>query len=161
MPSTQYDWDAYFLNIADAVRQRSKDPNSKIGAVAVGESKTILATGYNGFASRIADTPERWERPAKYKRVVHAEANVCYSAANTGISLNGATLYLFGFGPPTVPCLACANALIQSGIKRIVGQPYKEVPESWSESLEDAMEALDEAGVRFCELGCLCVACKN
>ncbi len=146
--STQDDWDQYFLDITNVVRSRSKDPSSKIGALIVSRHNTILATGYNGFARGIADTDKRWERPAKYKRVVHAERNAVYNAARVGgTALEGSTLYLVGFGPPTVPCLDCTFGIIQAGVVRVVGQPYKEVPESWADELLDASQSLAEAGI--------------
>lgn len=46
--------------------------------------------------------------------MVHAEANAIFNAARVGISLNGATIYVTKF-----PCIMCANAIIQVGIKRL------------------------------------------
>lgn len=142
------DFDSYFIDIANVVRSKSKDPSSKIGAVIVGPDKQIVATGFNGFARGIDETnPTRWERPIKYQHVVHAEVNAVYNAARTGVSLLGCTLYLYGFGPPTVPCTECSKAVIQSGITRVVGFPMKEVPESWIDDLLFARNLLVEAGV--------------
>lgn len=148
----QLAWDRYFLDIADVVRQKSKDPSSQIGAVIVGQDRQIVSTGFNGFPRGIDETdPARWERPIKYLWVEHAERNAIYNAARTGVSLSGCTLYLLGFGPPSVPCIACSKAVIQSGITRVVGQPYKPVAKSWAKDVAFAQALLTEAGIEVVE----------
>ena len=42
-------WDIRYLELAELVASWSKDPSSKIGAVAVGSKGEVLAQGYNGF----------------------------------------------------------------------------------------------------------------
>ena len=145
-------WDEYFLAIAETVRHKSKD-TTKIGAVIVGPHHEIRSTGFNGFPRGIDEIqhPERWERPMKYKRVVHAEMNAILNAAYNGVSLAGCTLYLIGFGPPTVPCCECTKAIIQAGIRKIVGRSYMKTPPRWVEDLEISLEMLTEAGVEFIE----------
>jgi dCMP deaminase len=146
-------WDRYFLDIADVVRQKSKDASSKIGAVIIGVDKQIISTGYNGFPRGIEENiPERWERPIKYQFVEHAERNAIYNAARTGVSVKSGTLYLIGFGPPTVPCIECTKAVIQAGIVRVVGGAYKEVPASWADDLAFAVNLLTEAGIEQVEI---------
>lgn len=145
-------WDTYFLSIADVVKQKSKDPSSKIGAVLVGLDRQIIATGFNGHPRGIDESlPERWERPTKYEYVVHAEENCIYNAARTGVSTKGSTLYLIGFGPPVVPCIHCTKAIIQAGIVRIVGQAYKEAPENWKHDLDFSVQLLKEVGIECVE----------
>lgn len=147
-------WDSYFLDIAEVVRQKSKDPSSKIGAVIVNADKQIVATGFNGFPRGIEEWQlDRWERPIKYKYVSHAEANAIFNAARAGVSVAGSTLYLVGFGPPTVPCIECAKAVIQAGITHIVGRSYKPAPDNWTEDLAFATGLLREASVEFREEG--------
>ena len=143
-------WDNYFLEIADVVRRKSKDISTKCGAVIVGRDKQIVSTGFNGFPRGIDETdPKRWTRPLKYQFVEHAERNAIYNAARFGIALDGCTLYLFGMGPPTSPCIECAKAVIQSGIVRVVGRAYKVVPETWVDDFAFAGTLLSEAGVEF------------
>lgn len=144
----QQRWDEYFLDIADAVRKKSKDPSTQIGAVIVGQEGQIVSTGFNGFPRGIDETdPRRWERPAKYDYVEHSERNAIYNAARTGVSLMECSLYLVGFGPPTVPCIECARAVIQAGITRVCGRAYKPVPGAWSDNLRFSEALLMEAGV--------------
>ncbi len=142
------DWASYFINIANTVREKSKDPSSKIGAVIVGPEKQIISTGFNGFPRGIDETDlTRWERPIKYQFVEHAERNAIYNAARHGIAVRGCAMYIVGFGPPTVPCVECAKAVIQSGITRVVGYAMKGVPKSWIADLAFANDLLIEAGV--------------
>ena len=145
-------WDDYFIEIANVVRRKSKDPSSQIGAVIVGPEKQIISTGYNDFPWGVKNTDERWKRPLKYEYIVHAERNAIYNAVKHGISLRHSTLYLVGMGPPTYPCIDCAKSIIQSGIERIVGAGFKPLPENWIENLRKSKEMLDEAGIVFQEV---------
>lgn len=106
------DWDEYFLGIADAVAKRSKDPNTQVGAVLVDADGHIIGTGYNGFPRGMQETPERWEKPEKYSRVIHAEASALSHAVK---SAKGATIYL-----PFWPCGDCAKLIAAAGIRRVV-----------------------------------------
>lgn len=145
-------WDEYFIDLANTVRTKSKDPSSKIGAVVVGVDKEVLSTGYNGFPRGIDELDDaRWTRPVKYEYVSHAEANAIFNAARIGVSLKGATLYLVGFGPPSYPCTECSKAIIQAGITRVVGHAYKPMQAGWEESCAFAGALLEEASVVFDE----------
>ena len=151
--TSQRRWDEYFIAITDVVRKKSKDPSTKIGAVIVGPDKQIVSTGFNGFPRGIDETDSvRWERPVKYQFVEHAERNAVYNAARTGVSLMGCTLYLVGMGPPTVPCIECAKAIIQVGIVRVCGKACKPVPDTWADDFTFAAALLKEAGVEYAEL---------
>ncbi|MEK6880970.1 MAG: dCMP deaminase family protein [Nanoarchaeota archaeon] len=145
--------DEYFFNIANAVRLKSKDPNSKIGAVIVGPENQIISTGYNGFPRNVPEPEERWQRPTKYEYIVHAETNAIYNAARHGISLRKSSIYMLGFGPPSAPCIECSKAIIQSGIEKVIGASFKEAPEHWIENLNKALQILKEGNVEFVEYG--------
>ena len=138
-------WDTRFLNLAEHISTWSKDPSKKIGAVAVGDQRQILAQGYNGFPRGISDADERYDnREEKYKLVVHAEMNVIYNASYNGVSLNGSTLYVHGL--PV--CSDCAKGVIQVGIKRIV-MPSQDIPEHWEQSWQKTKEMFNEAGIKW------------
>lgn len=147
------DWDEYYINIVTEVAKKSKDPSSKIGAVIVGPDHEIRSSGFNGFPRGIDEVQDasRWERPIKYDYVEHAERNAVYNAARIGVSTKGCTLYIYGFGPPCVPCINCTKAAIQCGITRIVGYSYKDAPEQWVRELEFSYNLLNEAGVEIVE----------
>ena len=137
-------WKYRYLDLADQVGSWSKDPSRKIGAIAVGKHGQVLAQGYNGFPRGISDMDERYnDRQLKYKYVVHAEMNCIYNAADNGVSLRGADLYVTGL--PT--CSDCAKGVIQVGIKRVFMRA--DVPEAWIDSWKLTQSFFNEAGVKY------------
>ena len=138
-------WDIRYLNLAKEVSTWSKDPSSKIGAVAIGSKGQVLAQGYNGFPRGIDDSQSRYSvKEIKYKYVVHAEQNVIYNATYNGVSFDGSTLYVWGL--PV--CSDCAKGVIQVGIKRVV-MPIDKYPTQWVESFAQTSLMFDEAGVDY------------
>jgi len=139
------DWDTRFLDLAEHISAWSKDPSKKIGAVAVGAQRQILAQGYNGFPRGIDDTTDRYDnREEKYKLVVHAEMNVIYNASYNGVSLNGSTLYVHGL--PV--CSDCAKGIIQVGVKNVIMRKAK-APDVWLESWKTTETMFKESGVYY------------
>lgn len=138
-------WDIRFLKIAKEISTWSKDPSSKIGAVIVNDDRRILATGYNGFPRGIEDSDERLNnREEKYPRIIHAELNALMNALYNGVSVKGATLYVYGL--PV--CSDCTKSVIQSGIKRVVLTATHNAPEKWRESWDNLSAPMfKEAGV--------------
>ena len=56
------------MQLAKQAAQWSKDPSSKIGAVAIGGKGQVLSTGYNGFPRGCSDSLTRYmNRDLKYK----------------------------------------------------------------------------------------------
>ena len=108
----QKQWDEYFLNLVAGIGQKSKDPNTKVGAIIVDQNNRIISTGYNGFPAGMDETPELWVRPVKYNFCVHAEINAILYAR---CSLEDATIYV-----SFMPCKECAKTIAASGIKRVV-----------------------------------------
>lgn len=110
-----------YMSMARLISQRSKDPNTQVGAVIVSEDDRILSIGYNGFPNGCSDDDFPWEKAAeseydtKYPYVVHAELNAILNFRGDNKALVNSTLYVTLF-----PCHECAKAIIQSGIKRIV-----------------------------------------
>lgn len=138
-------WDIRYLELAEQVSSWSKDPSRQIGAVAVGTKGQVLAQGYNGFPRGIKDSSLRYnDREIKYKFVVHAEQNVIYNATYNGVSLDGATLYVWGL--PV--CSDCAKGVIQTGIKRVV-MPLQEIPDHWVDSWALTQLLLNEANIKW------------
>jgi dCMP deaminase len=134
------------MDIAKRIAAWSKDPSRKIGAVAVGSKGQILSQGYNGFPRGILDSSERYNnRERKYQLVVHAEMNVIFNATFNGVSLDGASLYVYGL--PV--CSECAKGIIQVGVKRIVILTDDIVPDIWTNSFKITSEMLSEAGVEW------------
>ncbi len=109
-------WDEYYLNICEVVAARSKDPNTQIGCVIAGPAHEIRSTGYNSLPRGIRDdVAERLERPKKYLWMEHAERNAICNAARVGTPLEGCTLYV-----EIMPCMDCARAIVQAGIREVV-----------------------------------------
>lgn len=134
-------WDLRYAALASHVASWSKDPSTKVGAVAVGADRKQIALGYNGFPPGVADTEERLQdREVKYSLVQHAERNVLDNAA---FSLRGGTLVVTMF-----PCHECAKSIISKGLARVVCPPAPD-REPWRSSARLTRTVLGEAGVEL------------
>jgi len=120
-------WDDYFLKIVEAVSLRATCNRGKTGCV-ITKNNRILVSGYPGAPSGIPSCDEVGHMLEKVihedgtisehcHRTVHAEFNGILQAARVGVSLEGGTLYC-----SMTPCMRCAMAIIQVGIKRVVCQ---------------------------------------
>ena len=138
-------WDEYFYKIAHQIKEKSKDKNTKIGAVIVGQDKEIVSTGYNSFPRGINDEKkERQEKPEKYFWFEHAERNAIYNAARIGVSTKGCTMYL----TCDIPCADCARGIINAGIIKIfVSKGAGAKSKKWDESASRSMQMFKESGV--------------
>ena len=136
------DWDKRFIDLAHKTASYSKDRNKVVGAVIVNDDKRVLSSGYNGMAQGINDdVEERHQKPLKLSYFVHAETNAVCSAARTGVAIKGCTMYVTFH-----PCAACANVIIQTGIKRVVCYE-PDWASSWADTAKLAKSLFDEAGV--------------
>ncbi len=114
-------WDEYFMAVAKLAAQRSKDPNSQVGACIVSRDNKILSLGYNGLPIGCSDDEFPWAREnaennpleTKYFYVTHSELNAILNYR--GGSLEGAKMYVTLF-----PCNECAKAIIQAGIRTVI-----------------------------------------
>lgn len=141
MPIVNGKWDDRFMRLAREISTWSKDPSSQIGAVIVDDERRILSTGYNGFPRGIADTEERLNnKEEKYPRVIHAEMNAILAALYNGVSVKGATLYVWGL--PV--CADCTKSVIQAGIRRIVMTYPEYAPEKWQKQWNELSKPMIE-----------------
>ena len=131
-------WDHLWMDIAKTVARRSKDPDTQVGCVLVSPDQRRMFIGYNGFPRKIVDTMERWQRPDKYRRVVHAEKN---AILNRNCDVEGWTCYV-----TLSPCFDCAMEVIQAGISKVVYLELNTRPGS-----EDVPDSFTEANVEFVE----------
>lgn len=125
----------------------STDPSTQNGAVLVDYTHAVVARGANHFPVGVRETPERWERPAKYQYVEHAERNSIFDAARRGVGTNGLVMYC-----PWFACSDCARAIIQAGISEVVGHStpiHGEGSATWKQSIEAAYRMFEESRVRF------------
>ena len=137
-------WDAYFMGVALLSGERSKDPNSQVGACIVSEDNKILSIGYNGFPRGCSDDEIPWEREGefaqtKYPYVCHGELNAILNY--TGTTLKNSRIYVALF-----PCNECAKAIIQSGIKEVI---YKEEKYADTDSVKISKRMLEMGGVKY------------
>ena len=103
----------HFVAVAESVAAMSKDPSSKVGAIAIDDDSNILCVGFNGFPRGVRDTEARYaDKPTKYRLVSHAEQNLVAQAARNGIALKGSTVIITSLPP----CSSCTKSLIQAGV---------------------------------------------
>lgn len=126
--------DQYYLNIADAVSERSSCLRRKYGAVIVKDDQ-IVGTGYNGSSRGepnccdLGSCPRESLGVPKGERyelceAIHAEDNAVLSAGRERTL--GATIYIVGRNSDgslasSKPCKMCRRKLINAGVARVVG----------------------------------------
>ncbi|QJG67280.1 dCMP deaminase family protein [Mycoplasma phocoenae] len=147
------------MSLAKLSAQRSKDPNTKVGACIVNQNY-VVSLGYNGMPKSINCTNANndldndlifsWEKPAvkeeilnsKYTYVVHAEANAIINANLTNSKIGeNAIMYI-----THMPCFNCAKLIVQSKISRIV---YAEDYKNDTEEGKASMLILEKMGVKI------------
>ena len=141
------------LEIAFTVAKRSTCSRRNNGAVIADSRGVVLSTGYNGSLSGmphcdhecdcgagiITDGEVHHDKcPAHPNNgctiAVHAEANAVYFAARNGISTMDSIIFC-----TTEPCVKCAEAIVQSGIAKVVyRQEYR---------VHAGIELLQDAGI--------------
>jgi len=136
------------MDIATLVASRSTCLRRNVGTCVV-KDRRILTTGYNGAPTGIAHCEdvgclrEKLKVPSGERhelcRGLHAEQNAIIQAAKTGISLEGAIMYVTNH-----PCFICAKMIINSGIKKVV---YKE-----GYSDKEAEDFLKKSGIEVVKL---------
>lgn len=148
MPGKRHDylsWADYFMGIAILSAQRSKDPESQVGACIVSPENKIVGIGYNGFPIGCSDEELPWVREAgnpldtKYPYVCHAEVNAILN--KNASNLKGCTIYVTLF-----PCNECTKLIIQSGISKVV---YLSDKYHDTEASKASRRMLDMAGLEY------------
>lgn len=136
-------WDGRFMGLAKSIGEWSKDHDRKVGCVIVGPHRELRSAGYNGLPRGANDDlPDRHSVPAKYLWTEHPERNAIYNAALIGIPLENCTIYIAGF-----PCMDCARAIVQSGIKAVVAyEPDMNNPK-WGEDYRNTLQLFSEVGI--------------
>ncbi|XP_036156179.1 deoxycytidylate deaminase isoform X4 [Myotis myotis] len=162
------EWPEYFMAVAFLSAQRSKDPNSQVGACIVNAENKIVGIGYNGMPNGCSDDLLPWRRTAErkldtkypydqwkkypwvrigkkdsiwppHRAVCHAELNAIMNKNSADVK--GCTIYVALF-----PCNECAKLIIQAGIKEVIfmSDKYHDSEESTAARL-----MFDMAGVAF------------
>lgn len=135
-------WDEYFMSIALLSAERSKDPNTQVGACIVNGKNKIVGIGYNGFPTGCSDDELPWAREGaflqtKYAYVCHAEVN---AILNSNSNIEGCRMYVALF-----PCNECAKIMIQSGIKELI---YLSDKYSETDAVKASKIMFDKAGIK-------------
>lgn len=137
-------WDEYFMSVALLSAQRSKDPNTQVGACLANKNNKIIGVGYNGFPWGCSDDVLPWAREGalldtKYPYVCHAELNAVLNS--TVQDLKGCRIYVGLF-----PCNECTKVIIQSGIEEII---YLSDKYAESDSVKASKFMLDTAKTKY------------
>lgn len=138
------------MNIRELLREcyrlaaQSPDPSTQNGAMVLDEYGTMIGEGYNCFPEGVEYKPERWERPAKYDYIEHAERNAIFDAAKYGRATHGGTLVC-----TWACCPECARAAKQAGICQVIThkQSVDRSSDEWRARIEVAFTILREANV--------------
>ncbi len=136
-----------YMEIVNAVSHLSKDKSTQVGALVIGPSKEIRSLGYNGAPRGCsADEDSRGtSRPEKYFWFSHAELNAITNAARVGTPLEGCSILV-----THMPCMDCARAIVQSGIKEVFcPEPDQQFIERWHEHIDRSQKLFQECGVNL------------
>ena len=140
-----------------AAEQHSEDRYTKIGVV-VRAADGTLVEGYNSLPAGVAGDEQRLERPTptthpegdfgKYDWLHHAERKAICHAARDGVALKGATMYAM-----LMPCMNCAQAVVDSGFKELVidydfTETYRAKGNRWEYDFQRVATMLAEAHVQ-------------
>ena len=108
-------WDQIWMSMAEIIAQRSHHPTFKVGAIIVTDDNTqVLSVGYNGNAAGLPNIPD--SSVPGCSGLIHAEINALLKLDYN--NPKNKKMYL-----TLSPCLDCAKAIINSGIKEVI---YKE-----------------------------------
>lgn len=137
------------MRVAYEAATKSPDPSTQNGAILVDTrfdnlNEHAFVTACNTFPYGVKEIPERLERPLKYSWIEHAERNAVFAGATHAMSFHDCILFV-----PWFACADCARAIIQVGIRHVVGHKmmFDETPEHWKDSIDVAFTMFDEAGV--------------
>lgn len=125
--------------------KKSNHPSTHNAALLI-DGKKIVLQGVNIFPPGVKEKKERFEGDNKHLYPNHAERDVIYKAAKQGLKTNGLTMVM-----PWLPCIPCANAIISSGISKLIvhKQMIERTREGWQEELKNAVEIMKEANIEI------------
>ena len=137
-------WDEYFMAVALLSAQRSKDPNTQVGACVANNDHKIIGVGYNGFPWGCSDDVLPWAREGsyldtKYPYVCHAELNAVLNSSVQ--NLKDCRIYVVLF-----PCNECTKVIIQSGLQEII---YLSDKYAESDSVKASKRMLDQSNTGY------------
>lgn len=138
------DWDSYFLGVALLVSARSRDKETKHGAVIVDKNNLILGTGYNSFIRGVDDEAFPNTRPEKYPFMIHSELNALLNCRILPREAGGGRAYVTG-----KCCNHCLQSLIQAGITEIITLDRRGTMLEDERSLKVHNKIVEETGIKI------------
>lgn len=119
----------------------STDLTTKTGSVIVRDGN-LVSRGSNEFAKNVKVTEKRRIDERVYQD--HSERNAIYKAARLGIPLEDTQMYT-----TWVPCAVCANAIINTGIDKVVIHYEAAIKpkEKWEDELKESLDLMLESGL--------------
>jgi dCMP deaminase len=140
-------WDEYFMGVALLSSQRSKDPNTQVGACIVNPKNKIVGVGYNGFPAGCSDDEFPWAREGEYLDTKYPY--ICHAELNAVINKISADLYDCRLYVALFPCNECAKVIIQAGIKDVI---YLSDKYGQTDPVRASKRMFQAAGVRWRQL---------
>ena len=132
------------LDAAIIAARQSPNRQRRVGAVLLPLGGTEPLSTCNTFPRGVQDTDLRHQGNGRLIWQEHAERNAIYAAAKAGIALDGASLASSYF-----PCVECARAIVQSGIRHVHTIPPDLSDPVWGESFIYSRTVLQEGGVEM------------
>jgi dCMP deaminase len=126
-----------------AFAAQSKHPTTHNAAFII-DGDAIVVRGKNDLPPGVKASSERLDGENRHIYLNHAERDAVYRAAREGIKTDGLTMVM-----PWLPCVNCANAVISSGIKRLIvhKQMAERTREKWQQELRAAVTIMQETGI--------------
>ena len=134
----------YLMSAFQWANVHSKDdPETRVGALALGSLPTDIAVGYNGLPPGIKEDHRFQDRDMKSWMTVHAEVN---ALANARDRFDVQTLYV-----THAPCKYCAAQILCMArlIERVVVIQQPGYDTKWHNSTYTGRELLEEASVLY------------
>jgi len=127
------------MDVANRVAQMSYDCDTQVGAIIVKDGN-IISMGWNGTPAGFPNECKNPHTGATLPTVIHAEANAICKLAKSGMSGEGASIYV-----TLSPCIECTKLILQSGIKEVIIA-------KGDDKYIDSFKILKEKGmIRLCE----------
>ena len=101
-----------FIDIATSFAKFSKAKRLKVGALIVSNRGRMVGSGFNGTPQGVDNCCET-SKNSTHDYVIHAELNAILNATTS--DLRDSSIYL-----THSPCIKCAAAILQVGIKTVI-----------------------------------------
>jgi dCMP deaminase len=132
------------MNLARAAARNSPNRIRRVGAVIELADGGEMISACNTFPEGVADLDWRHEGDGRFVWMEHAERNAIYAAARLGRSLAGASITSTFF-----PCIDCARAIVQTGIRRLTTYDPPLDDPVWGAAFPRSRMILEEGGVEL------------